>query len=143
MRIHPAVVLDMSDAQPGERTFTIGDRNVKLLRGVHLVRAIPVRSAVSVRAEADAHRAGPRALPQRRAERLRWSRSARVDPPDLEITGPRSHVARVAAVIADPVDLANTTGTSTFHVNVFTEDSFVRFQDAPEAVVTVTMKKKS
>jgi hypothetical protein len=38
--------------------------------------------------------------------------------------------------------LANTTGTSQFHVNVFTEDSFVRFLSAPEALVTVTMKKK-
>ena len=47
----------------------------------------------------------------------------------MEITGPRSRVARIAAVIADPIDLANTTGTATFRVNVFTEDSFVRFLD--------------
>ena len=39
--IHPAVVIDMSDAETGERTFSIGDRNVKLVRGVRLVRAIP------------------------------------------------------------------------------------------------------
>ena len=31
----------MSSVQPGERTFTIGDGNVRLARGVHLVRAIP------------------------------------------------------------------------------------------------------
>ena len=37
-----------------------------------------------------------------------------VDPPDIEITGPRSHVARIAAVIADPIDLSNTTGTASF-----------------------------
>ena len=39
--IRPAVVLDMSDVQPGERTFTIGQGNVQLARGVRLVRSIP------------------------------------------------------------------------------------------------------
>ena len=37
--IRPAVVLDMSDVQPGERTFSIGEGNVKLARGVRLVRS--------------------------------------------------------------------------------------------------------
>ena len=39
--VSPAVVIDMSDAASGERTFSIGDRNVKVMRGVRLVRAIP------------------------------------------------------------------------------------------------------
>jgi hypothetical protein len=34
------------------------------------------------------------------------------------------------------------TGTSEFHVNVFVDDPFVRFVDAPEAAVTVSMKKR-
>jgi hypothetical protein len=59
----------------------------------------------------------------------------------MEITGPRSSVTRVAAVAADPIDLASATGTSQFHVNVFTDDSFVRFLNTPEVVVTVKMKK--
>ncbi|MEI9971074.1 MAG: hypothetical protein WDO73_02920 [Ignavibacteriota bacterium] len=37
----PEVILDMSKMLPGDRTFPIGDSNVKLVRGVHLVRAIP------------------------------------------------------------------------------------------------------
>ena len=40
----------------------------------------------------------------------------------MEITGPRSRVARITAVIADPIDLSNVTGTSQFRVNVFTDD---------------------
>src|ERR1044071_9389953 len=39
--LRPAVVIDMSDVQPGDRTFPIGDGNVRLARGVHLVRAVP------------------------------------------------------------------------------------------------------
>ena len=132
----------MSDAQAGERTFSIGDRNVKVLRGVRLVRAIPSE----VRFDFEPKRT--RAVPVRvrflnEGQNGYVVANYQVDPPDIEITGPRSHVARIAAVIADPIDLSNTTGTATFHVNVFTEDSFVSFPDTPEAVVTVTMKKKS
>src|ERR1700688_3093806 len=39
--LRPAVVLDMATVQPGQRTFTVGDGNVKLARGVSLVRSIP------------------------------------------------------------------------------------------------------
>src|SRR3954471_17877872 len=38
--VRPSVVLDMSNARPGERTYTIGDDTVRLPRGVRLVRAI-------------------------------------------------------------------------------------------------------
>jgi YbbR domain-containing protein len=139
--VHPAVVLDMSDATSGERTFSIGDRNVKVTRGVRLVRAIP--SAVHFHFE-----------PRRMSTvpvRVRFLHEGQngyavaeyhVDPPQMEITGPRSSVTRVAGVVADPIDLASATGTSQFHVNVFTDDSFVRFLNTPEVAVTVTMKKK-
>src|SRR5262245_31252428 len=35
--VRPAVVLDMASVQPGQRTFTIGDGNVRLARGVSMV----------------------------------------------------------------------------------------------------------
>ena len=139
--IHPAVVIDLSGAVSGEHTFSIGDRNVKVMRGVRLVRAIPsgVRFhfeprrmntvPVHVRFLGEGHNGYAVA-------------EYHVDPPEMEITGPASRVARIAAVVADPIDVANTTGTAQFHVNVFTEDSFVRFQNTPEVVVIVTMKKK-
>src|ERR1035438_10254299 len=34
--VRPAVILEMSNVLPGERTFTIGDGSVKLSRGVRL-----------------------------------------------------------------------------------------------------------
>jgi YbbR domain-containing protein len=138
---HPAVVIDMSGAASGEHTFSIGGRNVKVMRGVRLVRAIPsgVRFhfeprrmntvPVHVRFLGEGHNGYAVA-------------EYHVDPPEMEITGPASRVARIAAVVADPIDVANTTGTAQFHVNVFTEDSFVRFQNTPDVVVIVTMKKK-
>jgi YbbR domain-containing protein len=139
--LHPEVVIDMSEATTGERTFTIGNRNVKLMRGVRLIRTRP--SQVRFRFEPRRMNSVP--------VHVRFTGEGqngyvagdyRVEPPELEITGPRSRVARISTVDADPIDLSNSTGTAQFRVNVFTEDPFVRFADAPEALVTVTMKKK-
>jgi YbbR domain-containing protein len=139
--IHPAVVIDMSDAESGEHTFSIGDRNVKVMRGIRLVRAIP--SEVRFNFEPRRMRTVPiqvRFLGE--GQNGYEIAEYHVNPPEMDITGPRSRVARIAAAIADPIDLSSKTGISQFHVNVFTDDSFVRFLNAPEAVVTVTMKKK-
>jgi YbbR domain-containing protein len=139
--IHPAVVIDMSDAEAGERTFSIGDRNVKVMRGVRLVRAIPSE----VRFQFEPRRMHTVPVQVRfvgEGQNGYVVSEFHVDPPEMDITGPRSRVARITSVIADPIDLSNKTGTSQFHVNVFTDDSFVRFLGTPEVVVTVTMKKK-
>jgi YbbR domain-containing protein len=139
--IHPGVVIDMSDAASGERTYSIGDRNVKVMRGVRLVRAIPSE----VRFHFEPRRMNTVPVRVRflgEGQNGYTVANYHVDPPEMEITGPRSRVTRIAAVVADPIDLANATGTSNFHANVFTEDSFVRFLNSPEVVVTVTMKKK-
>ena len=39
--VRPAVILDMSGVRPGDQSFPITSGNVKLARGVRLVRAIP------------------------------------------------------------------------------------------------------
>ena len=139
--VHPAVVIDMSDAATGERTFSIDDRNVKVMRGVRLMRAIP--SEVRFHFEPRRMNTVPVHVRFLGEGQNGYALAAyRVDPAEMEITGPRSRVARVAAVIADPIDVSGTTGTSVFHVNAFTEDSFVRFLNSPGVVVIVTMKKK-
>jgi len=139
--IQPAVVLDMTDVQPGERTFTIGAGNVKLARGVRLVRSIPSEA---------------RFIFERRTVRMvpvvvRFTGQGQngytvarqsVSPDRLEIAGPASRVARIAAAVTDPVDLSSVVGTSEFRVNAFVDDSFVRFHSSPQVVVTVAMKKK-
>jgi YbbR domain-containing protein len=131
----------MSDAQSGEHTYSIDERDVKVTRGVHLVRAIP--SELRFHFEPRRMRSVPvqvRFIGEGQNGQIVGE--FHVDPPEMDITGPRSRVARIGAVIADPIDVANTTGTAHFRVNVFTEDSFVRFSNPPEAMVTVTMKKK-
>src|ERR1700691_6231634 len=52
--LHPQVVLDMSAAVPGERTFTVGDGTVKLPRGVRLLRAEPSQVRLDFERHGDA-----------------------------------------------------------------------------------------
>ena len=139
--IQPAVVLDMSDVQPGERTFTIGASNVKLARGVRLVRSIP--SEVRFLFERRTVRFVPVVVRTTGQGQNGYTVAHQSVVPDrLEIAGPGNRVARITAAVTDPVDLSSVVGTSQFRVNAFVDDSFVRFQTSPQVVVTVTMKKK-
>ena len=137
----PAVVIDMSGVQPGQRTFTIGDLNVRLPSGVHLVRARPseVRFDFELRSERD--------VPVRvrfTGEGAHGYVVAResVLPNELPIVGPASRVARIGAVFTDPVDVSDAVGSSEFRVNAFVEDPYVRFRTSPQVVVAVTMARK-
>ena len=139
--IRPAVILDMSDVQPGERTFTIGAGNVKLARGVRLVRSIP--SEVRFLFERRMVRFVPVVVRITGQGQNGYTLAHQSVTPDrLEIAGPSSRVARITAAVTDPVDLSLAADRSEFHVNAFVDDSFVRFQSSPQVVVTVTMKKK-
>ncbi|SPE42516.1 YbbR family protein [Candidatus Sulfopaludibacter sp. SbA3] len=137
--VHPAVVLEMSSVLPGERTFTIGDGNVKLSRGVRLVRTIP--SQVRFVFE--------RRLMRQIPVMVRFNgegshgydiASQRVDPPQLTV--PASHVARITGALTDPVDVSNVVGSSEFRSNAYVSDPYVRFQSSPQVTVTVTMRKQ-
>ncbi|MBZ5622616.1 MAG: hypothetical protein LAQ69_28365 [Acidobacteriia bacterium] len=139
--LHPAVVLDMSDLQPGVRTFPIDEGSVKLPRGVHLVRANPSEA----RFEFD--RRLKRIVPVRvrligEGQNGYVVAYQSVQPPELQIEGPTRKVSRIADVVTDPVDVSSVWGSSEFRVNAFVEDPYVRFLSSPQVVVTVTMKKK-
>jgi YbbR domain-containing protein len=139
--VRPEVVLDMSGARPGERTYPIGGNNVKVPRGLRVVRVIPgelrfrfeARRERMVPVEARLVGAGQNGYEVARSE---------VTPREVRISGPRSRVARVTSVITDQVDVSNVVGVSEFHVSVFVEDPFIRLLDPPEVTVTVSMKKK-
>ncbi|HEV2445675.1 MAG TPA: CdaR family protein, partial [Candidatus Sulfopaludibacter sp.] len=116
--VHPAVVLDMAGVTPGERTFPITSGVVQLNRRVHLMRAIP--SEVRF----DFERRLVRTVPVR----VRISgdgsngymvTSRQVQPAELTIVGPSTHVSRIAAAVTDPIDVSNVVGTKEFRVNAF------------------------
>lgn len=139
--VRPEVVLDMSGVQPGERTYAIGDGNVRLPRGVRLVRATP--SEVRLDFERRGVREVP-VVPRFAGDGTNGYAVARFDvqPPRLLVAGPASHVDRIRSVTTDPVDVSAAVGSSEFHVNAFVADPFVRFQGSPQVTVAVTMQKR-
>ena len=139
--VRPAVVLDMSSVRPGERTFMVGDGNVKLARGVRLVRSIP--SEVRLAFEERRSRWVP--------VQVRFTGEGQngyavahfeVAPGQLPIAGPKSRVGRITEAATDRVDVSSVVGSSEFRVNAFVDDPYVRFTASPQVTVVVTMKKK-
>jgi YbbR domain-containing protein len=137
----PAAVLNMSDAVPGERTYTIEDGAVHLPRGIELLRSIP--SEIRFRFEKRTTRLVPVKA------RFSGARAAGLDPgavaiqpASLEITGPESHVSRVQNVVTDAVDLSTGASAVTQRVNAFVDDPFVRFVSSPQVTVSVAPPKR-
>jgi len=137
---HPAAILDMSNAAPGEGTFPIGAANVRLSRGVHIVRAIP--SQVHLAFEQRLERSVPVKVRLVGEFHDHYRASATAEPAQLAILGPQSHVARVNWVPTDPLDVSGLTTTARFQVNAYAGDPFVRFRSTPTVTVTVTMTKE-
>lgn len=135
----PEVILDMSKTQPGERTFAIGDGNVKLERGVRLVRAIPAvaRFQFERRAERTVP-VTPRFRPRDGFEVTGFT----VTPDSVVIAGPRSRVSLVGQVTTDQVNVPASAGTFEYPVNTFVDDPYIRFAGQSRVTVSVTVKKE-
>ena len=135
----PEVILDMSDVRVGERTFPIGDGNVRLVRGVQLVRAIP--SLVRIRFERHAQRTvkvTPRFHDRDGYEVADYT----VNPDSVAVAGPASHIAQIETVVTDTVNVPGRAGAFEYPVNTFLDDPYVRFPDVSRVVVTVTVRKR-
>jgi hypothetical protein len=139
--LRPAVVLDMAGVGSGERTFPIGNGNVRLSRGVHMVRAIPSEARFEFEQRGTREvKVTPRFTGD--GSNGYAISSFSVEPRTLQIVGPASRVDRISSVVTDPVNLAAVYGTSRFRVNAFVGDPYVRFTGTPLVTVDVTMKKK-
>jgi hypothetical protein len=137
----PSVILDMSDVTPGLRTYQIGDGNLALPPGVHLVHAFP--SEVRFDFEPRATRNIPVQVGFTNETGSPYTiASYTVSPDHLEIQGPAGRVSRVTAAVTDPITVPEEPGTVQFRVNAFVADPYVQFVSSPQVVVTVTMKKR-
>lgn len=136
-----AVVLDLSSvSRPGERTFTVGQSNVRLPAGVRLVRAIPAQ--LRLRFDRRTSREVPVTVrfagPPPDGYRVR---SHEVLPPILRIVGPESRVNLVSFAETDPINLDEVVGDREFRVQTFVGDPHVRLESSPEVVVRVSVEK--
>ncbi len=136
----PAVILDMSHVHPGVQTFTLGNANVVLPRGVRLVRSIPAQLRFEfehVRSRSVPVEVHFSTGPQPGYEIASYT----VTPSSLTIAGPESQLSRIRSAVTDPVDLSSVVGAAEFRVHTFVDDPHVRFETPPDVIVRVIVKR--
>jgi len=136
-----AAIIDFASVQePGQRTFAITPAELKLPRGIELIRTIPAQ--LRFRFERKMTRAVPISVA--------WSGKlqpgltiAQVDinPPDLTIAGPESHVLDSKKLLSDPFDLSGVTGDTQRKLAVFSPEPEVRILNAPEVTVKIRIRQ--
>lgn len=134
-----AVILEMGAVRAGERTFNVDSNSARLPRALRLVRAIP--SQIRFDFERRVRRDVPVEVRFVGAPPGYEVVRSGISPPSLTVEGPESHVERLQAVMADPIDLHAVVGTAEFRVNTFINDPLIQFTSDSHVVVRVTMRK--
>jgi YbbR domain-containing protein len=135
-----AAVLDLSDADSGERTYNIRGRNLNLPPGVAFYRAVP--SQINLHFEQLTTRTEtvmPVFVNRPSSYRIV---SQQVNPPKVRIRGSEDRVQAINQIKTDPIDLSSVAGEKVFHTHVNVGDPQVRLVDAPpEITVRVKLQK--
>lgn len=135
----PSVVLNMAHETPGEHTIPITSTNIKLPRGVRLVRVTPGEVRFNFdRSLTRQVPVEPRFTGETPGEHVV---AVSVDPAEVTIVGPRKHVMSTAHVLTDAIDVSSVTGFEKVQVNVYSPDPFERFVSATQVTVSFTVRK--
>jgi hypothetical protein len=137
-----AAIIDFADVKgPGERTFTITGKELKLPRGIEMVRTIPAQ--LRFRFERRATRFVP--VEVRFSGKLPPGFAVagmEVTPPQLQITGPESHVINSGKLVSDPLDLTGITSEKTLTLSVYADESEVRIVNTPQVKVKMRVEQR-
>ncbi len=140
-----AAVIDFASVQgPGERTFTLTGAELRPPRGVTLIRAIPEQlrfrfeRQVSGKIHVEVAFSGvlPRGLTMA---------GMTLDPPELVVTGPESHVITARKALTDPFDLSRVPGDASSglaqELATYIGDSELRFVSVPRVKVKIRVER--
>lgn len=135
------VTLDLRNVHgPGEQTFNLTARDLRLPAGVELLRVVPSQLRLSF------DRVGRRPVPVEVMYRggppdgYRIV-SQRVYPESVPITGPEAELRHVQTVRTDPIDLSSTIGRAEFRVPVHLTQPNLRLDSSEPVQVTVELEK--
>ena len=131
--------IDLVGVQPGERTFDLTGRYVRVPQELEVVQIIPGQfhlsfdnrftSVVAVR-------------PRVTGSFAAGMRLARIiaDPPNVVISGPRRRVEAVEAATTDPIDVSGTMTRATFVTQAYVSDPLIQVVHPTPIHVTVIME---
>ncbi len=136
-----AVILDLSDARPGERTYNIRPPNINLPSGVNFYRSVP--SQVTLRFDKLLTREvevnlGPFAKGPPDGYHVQ---TYSIEPVRIRIRGPEQRVRNIAGVSTDPVDLSGIVSQAEFHTHVNVGDPQVRLDSPADVILKITLEK--
>lgn len=131
-----AVVLDLSDAKPGERTYSIRGRNLNLPVGVMFYRAVP--SQLTLRfAELLTKEVPVEPVYTGKPAGVRLT-TVSMSPSSVRLRGSEDRVKFISQVHTDPMQLSNLPD-QVFHTHVNIGDPQIRIIQAPTDI-TVRVK---
>ena len=137
-----AVLNFTSVVAPGTRTFTLTKNEIKLPRGLELVRTIPAQLRFTFENKAERNvpvEAQFSGMPPKGMMLF----GSEVFPSHLPVEGPASHVFRTTVLRTDPVDLSRFNGDAEQTVAVFVDQPQVRIKGVvPQVRVRVQIRKQ-
>jgi hypothetical protein len=138
-----AAIIDFASVKaPGERTFTVTATELKLPRGIELIRTIPAQLRFTF------ERRATRSVPVD----VRFSGTlppgfsmagVDVNPPQLRIAGPESHVLGSGKLVSDPFDLSNVNGDMVQTLSVYAAEPEVRILNTPQVRVKIRVRRET
>jgi diadenylate cyclase len=139
---HIAVIIDFASVTvPGERTFTLTARELKLPRGIDLIRTIPAQLRFTF--ERRATRFVGVEVPYSGKLPPGFSiASVDIEPPQLQIAGPESHVLGSGKLQADPFDLTGVNADRAQTLSVYAPESEVRILNTPQVRVKIRVQQR-
>ena len=131
--------IDLTGIRPGERTFDLTNRQVRVPEDLEVVQIVPGQFHLSFDNRATREvEVRPRVM----GNFVSGMKVAQVvaDPPSVEITGPRRRVDAVEAAITDSVDASGVLTRSTFVTEAYVPDPLVQVVHRIPIRVTVIME---
>jgi YbbR domain-containing protein len=136
------VALDLADARPGERTYALSARNVRLPDAVRVKQIEPAQVQIRL----DVRKTRQVAVHPRVVGRLASGFAITdvvADPPEITIAGPARRVDQVDGAVTDPVDATGLLSQRTFTTNAYVSDPLVQVLNPQPVRVTVFVGKSS
>jgi len=141
-RLEPADVhaeVDLSNVQPGERTFDLTARHVHVPHELEVVQIIPGQFHLSFDTrDTRTIEVHPR-VTGNFATGLRIAQVT-VDPAEVTVTGPRRRVEALESASTDPVDASGTMTSDTFLTQAYIPDPLIQVVHPKPIRVTVIME---
>lgn len=135
-----AVVLDLSDAEPGERTYSVRARDLNLPSGVTFDKAAP--SQITLRFARLLEKQEPVQPVYANLPPGYRVAQAQINPSMVRIRGSENRLRPIQAIKTDPLNLAGVTGEKIFHTHLNIGDPQVRLIGVPSDItVQVTLQE--